>query len=55
MPAKSKAQRRFMAMAEQGGLPKSKMPKGMTKKQMHDYAATPEKGLPKRAKKKGKK
>lgn len=56
MPSVSKKQRRFMAMAEHGELPASKMPKGMTKKQMHDFAATPEKGLPlrKKAKKKGK-
>jgi hypothetical protein len=48
MPATSKAQRRFMAMCEhspqhvQGHCP------NMTQQQFHDYASTPEKGLPKR-------
>ena len=55
MPAKSKAQRRFFAMAEHGELPASKMPKGMTKAQMHDFAATSEKKLPKHVKAKKKK
>lgn len=45
MPAKSIKQRRFMAMAEHGKIPKSRMP-DMTKGQMHDFAATKEKNLP---------
>jgi hypothetical protein len=53
MPAKSKAQQKFMAMAEHGALPKSKMP-DMTKQQMRDFAATPTKGLPAHVKKKSK-
>ena len=48
MPATSQAQRRFFGWAEhnpeqakaEGVLPK------MDKEQMHDFAATPEKGLP---------
>jgi hypothetical protein len=50
MPSVSKAQRRFMAMCEHS--PKhatSKCP-DMTVKQMHDFAATPEKGLPNKKK-----
>ena len=48
MPAVSKAQRRFMAMAEHGVIP---APEGMTKGQMHDFAVTPEKGLPAKVRK----
>lgn len=51
MPAKSKKQQQFMAMAEHGKLPKKAMPKGMTKGQMRDFAATPTKGLPTKVKK----
>lgn len=55
MPAKSKAQRRFMAIAKHApekikGKDKSVL--DMTGKQLTDFASTPEKGLPK---KKGKK
>lgn len=47
MPAKSQAQRRFFAIAEHHPEElRGKMP-DMSKKQMHDFAATPEKGLPK--------
>lgn len=49
MPAKSKAQRRFMAMVEHGKIP---APKGLSKSEAKDFASTSEKGLPKR---KGKK
>ena len=53
MPAKSKAQRRFMAICEHNpGIAKGKCPKGMTKKQMHDFAVTKEKGLVARKKRK---
>ena len=47
MPAKSKAQRRLMAAAEHGAnFPMAKkIRKTMTHKQMHDFAATPEKSL----------
>ena len=58
MPAKSKAQRRAMAIAEHApeelyarnaGLAK------MSQSQLHDFAATKEKGLPKRVPQRGKK
>lgn len=50
MPATSQAQQRFFAIAEHSpSLLRGPMPK-MTKAQMHDYAATPRKGLPKRIK-----
>jgi hypothetical protein len=55
MPAKSKSQRRLMAMAKHAPEKISKKNKGvldMTGKQLSDFASTPEKGLPK---KKGKK
>ncbi|HXL05256.1 MAG TPA: DUF3008 domain-containing protein [Bacillota bacterium] len=55
MPAKSKSQRRLMAMAKYAPEKISKKNKGvldMTGKQLSDFASTPEKGLPK---KKGKK
>ena len=46
MPAASKASRRFFAMCEHNPQhARGKCPK-MTKAQMHDFAATPEKGLP---------
>lgn len=50
MPATSQAQQAFMAICEHNPQhAKGKCP-DMTKKQLHDYAATPRKGLPKRAK-----
>jgi hypothetical protein len=52
MPAKSVAQRRFFAMCEHGVHVRGQCPKGMTKQQMHDFAATPEKNLPQKVKKK---
>jgi hypothetical protein len=50
MPAKSVAQRRFMAMAEHGVIP---APEGMSKEEMHKFSSTKEKGLPAHVKKKG--
>jgi hypothetical protein len=46
MPSVSKSQRRFMAMCEHD--PKHAQGKcpDMTKEQMHDFAATKERGLP---------
>lgn len=50
MPAKLQAQQRFMAIAEhEPGKLRGKSP-DMTHEQLHDFAATPRKGLPKRAK-----
>lgn len=54
MPAESKAQRTAMAIAEHD--PKKLYKKNrsllrMTHQQLHDFAATPEKGLPKKKKK----
>jgi hypothetical protein len=48
MPATSKAQQRLMAAAEHGAtFPKAKaIQASMTHQQMHDFAATPRKGLP---------
>jgi hypothetical protein len=48
MPAKSKSQQRLMAAAEHGAnFPKArKVRASMTHQQMHDFAATPRKGLP---------
>ena len=55
MPAESKKQRQAMAIAEQvkkgnmkakPGTPSAKMAKSMSKSQLHDFAATKEKGLP---------
>ena len=46
MPATSKKQRRFMAMCEHGKKTNKPCPK-MSKSQMHDFAKTKEKGLPK--------
>lgn len=54
MPAQSVKQRRFMAMCEKGKATKGTCPK-MTKSQMHDFAATKEKGLPMRKRKSVKK
>lgn len=52
MPAKSVKQRRFMGMMEHN--PQMAKARGinMSKQQMHDFAATPEAGLPMRAKSK---
>ncbi len=60
MPAVSKKQRRAMAIAKHSPSKLYKRNKsllGMSKSDMHDFAATKEKGLPKkvRTKKKGKK
>ena len=55
MPAESVAQRQAMAIAEKvksgemkakPGSPSAKMAKSMTHEQLHDFAATKEKGLP---------
>lgn len=48
MPATSKAQRRLMGAAEHGAdFPMAKkLRKSMSKDQLHDFAATKEKGLP---------
>ena len=49
MPAVSKAQQAIMAIAEHNPLKLYKKNRGllkMTKKQLHDFAATKEKGLP---------
>lgn len=48
MPAKSKSQRRLIAAAEHGAtFPKAKaVRRSMSSSQMHDFAATKEKGLP---------
>ena len=48
MPAESNAQRRLMAAAEHGATfpAAEKLRASMTHRQLHDYAATPEKGLP---------
>ena len=54
MPAKSKAQRRAMAIAEHHPeklYARNKGLKKMTKGQLHEYATTTEKSLPKRRKK----
>ena len=56
MPAKSKKQRRLMAMAEHHPemiLEKNSGVLSMSKGQLHDFAATSEKKLPMRAKRKG--
>lgn len=55
MPAKSKSQRRAMAIAEHNPSKLYKRNKGlkkMSKSQLHDFAKTKEKGLPKKKKKK---
>ncbi len=57
MPAKSKAQRRVMAIAEHNPEELYKKNKGllkMSKKQLHEFASTKEKGLPKKKSKKKK-
>lgn len=52
MPSVSKAQRRFFGWAEHNPAQAKAEGKatGMTHQQMHDFAATPEKGLPARKK-----
>ncbi len=55
MPARSKAQRRLMSIAEHAPDELYKKNKGllkMSKKQLHDFASTKEKGLPEKVKKK---
>ena len=55
MPAKSVAQRQFMAICEHHPQhARGKCP-NMTRKQFHDFAATPTKGLPQRLSSKTKK
>lgn len=52
MPAVSRDQRVAMAIAEHDPSRLNEKNKGMlamSKEQLHDFAATPEKGLPKRA------
>ena len=52
MPAVSQAQQRAMAIAEHAPdklNPENKELLKMSHKQLHDFAATPRKGLPKRA------
>jgi hypothetical protein len=54
MPAKSVAQRKAIAIAEHAPnklYDRNKGLLGMTQGQMHDFAATPEKGLPQKKKK----
>lgn len=56
MPAESKAQRTVMAIAEhdpQKLYKKNRSLLRMTHQQLHDFASTPEKGLPERKKKEG--
>lgn len=53
MPAVSKAQRQAMGIAEHHPeelYARNKSLLGMTHKELHDYASTPQKGLPKRKK-----
>jgi hypothetical protein len=55
MPAKSKKQQALMAIAEHNPSKVRGKNKGvlkMSKKQLHDFAATKTKGLPKKVKKK---
>ena len=58
MPAKSKSQRRAAAIAEHAPEELYAKNKGllkMSKKQLHDFASTKEKGLPVKVKKRKKK
>ena len=48
MPAKSKAQRRFMGAEMSRKQAGKKTKTGMNMKQLEDFAATPEKSLPKK-------
>lgn len=55
MPAESQAQQKAMAIAEHDPdklYPKNKGLLKMSKGQLHDFAATPRKGLPKKVSKK---
>ena len=52
MPATSKAQQRFMAICEHNPQHAQGQCPDMTHQQMHDFAATPTKGLPNHAKSK---
>ena len=57
MPARSKAQRRLMALAKHSPSKVRGKNKGvlkMSKKQLHDYASTKEKKLPNKVRKKKK-
>jgi len=57
MPAKSKKQRRAMAIAKHHPsklYKRNKAMKKMSKKQLHEFAASKEKGLPRKKKKKRK-
>jgi len=54
MPAKSKAQQRLMAGWEHNPRQMKGPRPDMTKAELHDFAATPTKGLPERVKKKKK-
>jgi len=49
MPAKSQAQQRFMAIAEHHPEQLRGPAPDMTHAQLHDFAATPRKGLPQHA------
>lgn len=49
MPARSKAQQRFMAGVAHGNI---KAPKGLSKAEARDFARTPTKNLPAHAKRK---
>lgn len=49
MPARSKAQQKYMAMVAAG---KIAAPKGLSTREAKDFARTPTKGLPTHAKKK---
>ena len=52
MPAKSKAQRKYFGWLEHAPEAAAKRKKsGMTHAQMHDFASTPEKGLPEKKRK----
>lgn len=58
MPATSKAFRRLAAIAEhhpEEVSPKNRSVLHMSRQQLHDYAATPEKSLPEHVKKKARK
>jgi len=58
MPAKSKKQRKLMAIAEHAPeklYKKNRKVARMSKQKLHEYASTPEKKLPMKKKKRGKK
>ncbi len=55
MPAKSKSQQMFMAMELERKRAGKKTKTGMTAKQLHDFASTKRKGLPKKVSKNNKK